>query len=451
MDLNDTTSTDACQSLSLLPVVLTSQQRQAVAFLVARIRAGTPLVALRGLAGTGKTTIIPALKQALEHCGLAVDIGAPTNRAAMILRAKGLETADTVHSLALEPQFTAPYNTAVAWLRLREEDSEQELPALLEPHAAQADALRALVEAYSPQRVLSSVGIHARHHLIGFGPRAVPTSTVLVIDEASMVGEQLLAICAQAYPQIILVGDPGQLPPVHDAAVLHRAWGVDLTEVHRQAQASPLLQLAYRARQGYAFWRHGTEGYTPAVFACQSVPPHQFLESPLLTWRNRTRIACTLAIRQALGYPADRAVPGEPLVCRCTDRASRVDGFFNNALFRVDSVSANDARDITVRDEMTGSIARVSAHFEELDGDCIEVDAIPFRFGYCLTAHTAQGGEWPLVYISRPDLIALSGYCWHQEQMGYLAQWAYTALTRASEQVGILAQHAFTGTEEGGR
>ena len=102
-----------------------------------------------------------------------------------------------------------------------------------------------------------------------------------------------------------------------------------------------------------------------------------------------------------------------------------------------------DARELTVMDELTGEERSALVHLEELDGDNIELDAIPFRFGYCLTAHTAQGGEWPMVYISKPDLLSYAGFCWHNERLDDLARWTYTAITRAKEGLGLLTQHCF--------
>ena len=63
-------------------------------------------MALRGLAGTGKTTLIPAMREALSTDARPVLVGTPTHRAAMILRRKGVTDAATVHSLCLTPYFT---------------------------------------------------------------------------------------------------------------------------------------------------------------------------------------------------------------------------------------------------------------------------------------------------------------------------------------------------------
>ena len=90
---------------------------------------------------------------------------------------------------------------------------------------------------------------------------------------------------------------------------------------------------------------------------------------------------------------------GEPLVCRSTSSEDRADGFFNNALFRVVEVSARYSREVTVQEEGRSDTKTIQIHLEELGGENVDPLAIPLRFGYCFTPHTAQGGEWPTVYI----------------------------------------------------
>ena len=75
------------------------------------------------------------------------------------------------------------------------------------------------------------------------------------------------------------------------------------------------------------------------------------------------------------------------------------------------------------------------AHIEEVDGDRVHPDAVIFRFGYCLTAHTAQGGEWPRVFIDQNELECYAAMMWHREMPEGASKWAYTAMTRAREQL----------------
>jgi hypothetical protein len=443
------------------PIMLTPQQQDAVNWLVSHVTAGEPLLALRGLAGTGKTSLIPALQTALRAEGRTTTLAAPTHRAAMILRTKGLD-ASTAHSTALVPYFTADYRRACAWLgeelpvpvdvQHREPQPDVDgLPwlvyAAVTPDLERGKALKRQ-RRYKAQRRLMSLGISGKDHFIGFAPKA--GEGVLIIDEGSMVGASMLALCQDAYPQIVLVGDPGQLPPVKDTAILATVPGVDLTEMHRQAADSPIVQLAYQARKGDAFWASlDTDPLSVGapVRAVSEVSARRFLTCPLLVWRNDTRVTSTHAIRQALSYPRATLHVGEPLVCRSTAQEDRALGLYNNGLYTITAVSGADPRLITIKDAL-GDIQELRVHLEELDGDAIDPRAVPFRFGYCLTVHTAQGGEWPRVYVSLPDLRAYAGFTQHQRLQEELAQWTYTALTRAKTHLRFLTQHTFTPPQE---
>ncbi|MDE6811071.1 MAG: AAA family ATPase [Muribaculaceae bacterium] len=58
-------------------------------------------------------------------------------------------------------------------------------------------------------------------------------------------------------------------------------------------------------------------------------------------------------------------------------------------------------------------------------------NAIQAKYGYCVTCHKAQGGQWPHVYVDMsgidPDALDESFY-----------RWAYTAFTRATERLFLI-------------
>lgn len=442
-----------------MTLTLTPHQQDAVRWLANAIGAGTPLIALRGLAGTGKTTLIPHLRAALQARDIPSVVGSPTHRAAMILRRKGIHDAGTVHTHALMPYFTPEYVRALRWLggqaecKLEREPQPDVdgLPWLLAEHCkANLNEARALQRQRNrpATRLLASVGIHGKDFFDGFGPKI--GEGVLIIDEASMVGQAMLDLCQRAYKQIILVGDPGQLPPVKDQAMLATVEGFDLTDIHRQAAESPIIQLAYQARKGETFW---TKSLTQLgdmgagkIQQLSQADPAVFLDSPLIVQRNVTRLECTNAIRKALGYTSERLQVGEPLVCRSTSAEDRAEGFYNNGLYVIAAVNQRSLRQVTVADA-EGEEHDIQIHLEELDGDKVHPTAIPFRFGYCVTAHTAQGGEWPIVYISLPDLVHYAKAARARKEPALLAQWTYTAITRAKDCLCFLTQHHFERTD----
>jgi len=437
---------------------LTPHQQEAITWLVDKLTSGTTLVSLTGYAGSGKTTLIPALRDALQAKGFQVAIGAPTHRAAMVLRSKGLVDAETVHSLALTPSFTPDYVRAVTWLGGKAtarptvddvlHDDIEGVPFLVAqactaPIALNAQALRSRNKQFSAQRLLDSLGIRGQDFFREFLPREA--NGCLILDEASMVDAALLQKCQEAFPCVCLVGDPGQLPPVEGPSVLADVDGFTLTEIHRQAQDSPIVQLATLAREGEPFWRIPLPA-GEALERGHAADASRFLTCPLLVYRNFTRVACTQRIRAALGYPPHALVPGEPLVCRSTEASDRAMGFYNNALFKVISVHPEEPRLLTVADE-TGHEVVTYAHLEELDGDKKDPRAVWFRFGYVLTAHTAQGGEWPTVYISQLELLWYHQRCVREHEEPDHRRWAYTAITRAKSSLVFLMQHTFTPPE----
>lgn len=79
----------------------------------------------------------------------------------------------------------------------------------------------------------------------------------VIIDESSMVSTELFQMLRAALPpnvQIIFLGDLHQLPPVYGESVLAQKLQelpvVELTEVYRQALDSPIIRLATDIREG---------------------------------------------------------------------------------------------------------------------------------------------------------------------------------------------------------
>lgn len=68
--------------------------------------------------------------------------------------------------------------------------------------------------------------------------------------------------------------------------------------------------------------------------------------------------------------------------------------------------------------------------------------ALQVKFGYAVTCHKSQGGQWPVVFI---DQGYFTEDMWNPEYM----RWLYTAITRASEKVYLVNfSQAFTAIED---
>ncbi|MBK7086592.1 MAG: ATP-binding domain-containing protein [Flavobacteriales bacterium] len=68
-------------------------------------------------------------------------------------------------------------------------------------------------------------------------------------------------------------------------------------------------------------------------------------------------------------------------------------------------------------------------------------NALQVKYAYAVTAHKAQGGQWPAVFVDQ-------GYVTEEMIDTEYVRWLYTAITRASEKLYLLNFHPrFFGEE----
>ena len=73
---------------------------------------------------------------------------------------------------------------------------------------------------------------------------------MIVLDEVSMVGEEMARDLLAFGKPILVLGDPGQLPPIKGEGAFTQATpDIMLTEIHRQAGESAIIHLATLARE----------------------------------------------------------------------------------------------------------------------------------------------------------------------------------------------------------
>ncbi len=379
--------------------------------------------AIRGPAGTGKTVTAAEVARRLASYGTNVAVVAPTGKAAHVLRGKGI-AATTIHAF----QYV-----------LVEDGSGATGPGVAT--GGGAGGLRFVLRA-----------------------EATGDPDVVICDEASMATAEHLADLLSRVPRVLLVGDPGQLPPVQGTGVLADATGWDLTEVHRQALDSGVIRFAHAIRAGESIASALRAG-APDVVAGR--PPH--LPGVLLVARNDTRVRLNLGVRTQFhaqredgvgldpGPGAERrsagALPswpieGDRVVCLSNHRgASGTRGVAGaetpwcngtvgdvtrrlscgNSSPHLDSIHGFTALcdDGTTRDGTAWLRQLSSPTLLAVDAaDARRRDA-RFAWGWCLTTHKAQGSEW--------DEVAVMG-----DGFGTPAEiqaWRYTAATRAAKKL----------------
>lgn len=341
---------------------------------------GAQVFRLFGYAGTGKTTLA---RHIAEHVDGEVQFAAFTGKAALVLREKGCGEARTIHSLIYRPQD---------------------------------------IDAEEPSFVLNDESPAAQAKLI-------------VIDECSMVDEELGRDLLSFGKKILVLGDPAQLPPVKGGGFFTE---VDpdlmLTEVHRQAADNPIVRLSMRIRDGERL-APGDHGAMKILLRSQIDAELVKSADQVLVGLNKTRKAYNRRLREILGFKEELPEVGEKLVCLRNDKAK---GLLNGAIFRVHKatgVRRARYRMSLVSDETPGAKpVRVGVIPALLNGDEDKVsfvqrrDSDEFDYGYALTVHKAQGSQW--------DKIVLfdESFAFRENR----ERWLYTGVTRAAKQLTVV-------------
>jgi UvrD-like helicase family protein/AAA domain-containing protein len=257
----------------------------------------------------------------------------------------------------------------------------------------------------------------------------------LLVHNCSMVSNDIAADLRSFGVKMLVIGDPGQLPPIRGTgAFTSREPDTLLTEIHRQAAESPILRLATMARCGehLPLGEHG-EGVTVRRYDRADVlrPDHQ-----IICGTHRTRWALTAVLRETRGVSGLWPRAGEPVICCRNDREA---GLYNGmmGICVQDSVTTGDDVMLFVRmddESTTREILASTMLFREHDAR----SSLPperwrrgvqlFDFGYVLTCHKAAGSEWESV-------IVVDESRFFREDR---SKWIYTAITRASNELTIL-------------
>ena len=164
-----------------------------------------------------------------------------TGKAAYVLKNKGTP-ARTIHSLI--------YSVLEA--------TEEEVEAAAKKVARGGRQRSATLSGFD--RTAAEAGIEAMRQALeqmkkprfALNPQSdAADAKLIVLDEVSMVGEEMARDLMSFGKPILVLGDPGQLPPIKgEGAFTRDAPDVMLTEIHRQAAESAIIRLATMARQG---------------------------------------------------------------------------------------------------------------------------------------------------------------------------------------------------------
>ena len=376
------------------PMKFSPEQDDALGAVNAWLKAGnSPVFRLFGYAGTGKTTLARHFADGVDG---DVQFAAFTGKAAQVMRSKGASNAKTIHSLIYRPRG--------------EEEVEDEVTGK---------------KGMAPMFAINRQSDVAKAKLI-------------IVDECSMVDEALGRDLLSFGTPVLVLGDPGQLPPISGGGFFTDA-DPDflLTEIHRQAAENPIIKLAMDVRDGKEIM-YGDYGPTARVISKAEVTTDAVVEADqVLVGINRTRRRYNQRLRELKGFTAAYPQAGDKLVCLRNDPAK---GLLNGSLWKVMSSSKETSKpgvsllvspDDGDTDRGVAKIKLLKAAFDTPDEEVpwqLKKRFDDFDYGYALTTHKAQGSQWNNVVLFDES------YAFRDMK----DRWLYTAITRAAERITIV-------------
>ena len=396
---------------------------------------------LTGSAGTGKTTVLGNIVERIEQFSplAKISLSATTNRAASVLQDITYRAVVTAHSLF---------------------------------------KLRPGVNSYGKETLTSS------------GRCDIPDGSIIIIDEASMIGnkflEAIVSVVKNKSLKILFVGDPFQLAPPKDKCSIFDGSlpTFALTQVHRQAGGNPIIDKANEFREYIQGLRPEMPIITTELNAAGEgihVLPHkdfitQFVhkyvnytagtdvDMPLCTYTNDSAIGYNTMIRKAAYFLQGTIrpfYPGEQLVSNSSVMQSEKPILINNEI-------------VHVKEYETGNLVGIPGYYVKVKGtftlkggsdiktvfvpqsklaadkvlDVYKADAKSGKTGgwvkfynlknqladlrppFAGTTHKAQGGTFPAVFIDKTNIDKC-------HLASIKARLLYVALTRATTHVYI--------------
>lgn len=287
---------------------------------------------------------------------------------------------------------------------------------------------------------------------------------VIVIDEASMISEDIFNDLQRYGIDILAVGDHGQLPPIEGKFSLMKDPDLKLEKIHRQAQDNPIINLSFNIRNGkYDLKTYKNNDNISIIkrrdyldFLQQTFKdthnPEELLETAVLCYTNFTRSKLNYNIRKIIfGNYNSIPLTNDLVIClKNSNRNEKIPfyngyrGYFNSPVeeyfdhyfegkvnFPYEEIELN----LNKICKYQFGFNKTFSSFDELKLFGFDVRhwsevGLLFDYGYSLTCHKMQGSQANnvIIYNERPSPVSDDTY----------KRWLYTAVTRSSEKLTII-------------
>lgn len=403
-----------------------------------------PYFLQEGYAGTGKSTVLPFM---IEATGLELkDIGfmAPTGKAAKVMTRKMRDqnmgaVATTIHKQIYRPKGLSAFSI------------EAEIFALNQrlPHAG-GDETREINQKLSQlNRDLQRAYMEDTPSFQINPESAVSECKLLVIDEASMVSEEVADDLRSFGVPILAIGDPGQLPPVGGRpGFCNRKPDHLLEEIHRQAADNPIIWASMQIRAGkdLPVGEHGGGLLRVVRVSDDDVTYDMTRDVQIICGTNRLRWEITRNTRRLCGFDYMGPMTGEMMICiKNSKDYPLVNGSMGIVTADTGTLKSGDITCKMFMQDEDGTnyeLKCLQAVFEETYLGKGQSTSPPraifmakqnasvhqFDWAYAITCHKSQGSQWDEVVV-------------HDESMMFRDEWKrwlYTAVTRAAERLTVV-------------
>ena len=391
-------------------MTLTTKQEVGLAEAITRFKNHEKYITIAGYAGTGKTTLVKFIIDALDVDEDQIAYVSFTGKAAEVLRRKGNKNAMTLHKLLYD--------------------------SIPRPGG----------------------GFFRK-------PKLSLEYTIVVVDEVSMVPKSMIDMLLNHKVFVVFLGDPGQLPMIdkNESHDLLDHPHVFLDEIMRQAAESEIIQLTMKIRNGEDI--PYMKGNDVMILPKQElVTGHLQWADTIITATNATRHNINQQMRTLYGFEG-ALQPNEKVICKRNywdDINDDGDALVNGTIGIVDNVFDSFIKipnyiknnRYTIPTIMCDLKPEIGQIFKEVNIDrdfllsenpCVDWrvsyqigklrprigDILPrqITYGYALTCHAAQGSQWGKV------LVLEESFPFDREEH---KRWLYTACTRPENKLVLL-------------
>lgn len=466
-------------------LVLTAYQQQVLEDLVGFIRnKAAKVFILCGYAGTGKTTLMKVLIEELEKRNYSFSLLASTGRAAKILSNATRYSASTVHSLIYK--FDDLNQDMDKLIAQREKTGVDKFGQLLLSFSLvpiekyEEDARYYIVDESS--MISDEIDKNATQANFGSGKLLADLLAFDPKGKFVFVGD----VCQ--LPPVLQDFSPALSADYVKQYYTLPTQKVELTEIVRQGIGNDLVLSAQRMRNLHqnppvCLWgKFPLRGYEHIrLYSSREELLNQYIEKvkkkgynelTMITQSNKGCVELTNSIRPALGFTSPRIEIGDLLL---VTQNNYISGLMNGDMVVINKIGIKKERagltfvyvevkelftekvysllmienivystainltqsqqkelfiDFFMRMREKGIKQKTEAFHRAMMTDPY-LNALRAVYGYALTCHKAQGGEWEEVYLDIPRRIS-------REPKASTYQWLYTAMTRAKGYLHIV-------------